>query len=942
MKIDLKGVWKILLDRDGSGENRKLQSQTLPTVQQIHLPASLNEAGIGDIPTLDTHWTGSIYDRSWFHDPELKSFRESQPPHFPFWLTPLKYYAGVAWYEREIEISETQVGIPFRIRFERPHWQTRLWLDGVELGSCNSLCTPHVFECPGVDHAGIHRLTLRLDNAVREINPGPDAHSITDHTQGNWNGVVGRMELEFLPAVEIASVQLHPDLELRFLNVSGLLRGNGAIRGNLSVQIASLDGTELASLQTCVATQSIYHCFELQLSMAQVEAWDEFNPVRYSISVRFISSDGSESLWSEPHGFRNFGRSGTRFTINGRALFLRGNVDCCIFPATGYPPMDVDAWVRYFERLRESGFNHIRFHSWCPPKAAFVAADQIGFYLQAEAPTWPNHGVSLGDGNPVEDFIYLETERILEAYGNHASLCMLASGNEPYGSNQVQWLGNYVRYWSARDNRQLYTGASVGTKWPIVPDGEFIVHSQPRGLPFESERPHSLFDYRKEIEGWQMPFVAHEMGQFCVFPDFEEINAYAGVFRAKNLEMFRTRFLERFDPNQAREFLIASGKLQLLCYKAEIEAAWRTPGFAGIQLLGANDFPGQGTALIGWLNAFYQPKVYADIAGIQKYLAPTVLLARTDRYVYTNADQMHWELEVAHFGQMDRENVVLEWILKHSETGSTVASGEIACDKICSGTVSAVGEVSLELNAIPAPAKYTFCVEFEDARNAWDVWIYPTVKEEDPGQTQAVAVIREWSEEQFTECVEAGRDILLLAGKQIENGKDVVQYFRPAFWNTSWFQMSPPHTLGLSIDAKHPVFEEFPTDSHSDYQWWELVQGQPVANLEYFPKELRPMVQPIDTWFINRRLGMLFEFKIGRSRVVMCTCDLKMDPKRPVASQLYQSVLKYMSSPSFGPTLEVGRETVTELFEQKARKVYDVMTAEKPEELIPVITKGGK
>ncbi|MEQ9824211.1 MAG: beta-glucuronidase [Puniceicoccaceae bacterium] len=937
MKFDLSGPWKVKLDPQNCGETEAWYAAPLETDVSADLPGTVAEAGLGDVPDLETQWTGSIYDRSWFHEPELESYRNTKPPHFPFWLTPLRRYVGVAWYEREVEIPESCVGRSFVIELERPHWQTSLWIDGELLGSGESLSVPHYVEHAGLKAPGRHRLTLRVDNAIREIHPGQDAHSISDHTQGNWNGVIGQMQLRFVNAVEIQSVQLRPDWQRNRLCVRGLLTCEQAIRGSLSVKLqpAGKPTSAVRSVQASVATQAMDHRFELELDLEGVERWDEFHPILHEVSIVFRSSSGVEVVWCEQHGFRDFGVRGTRFAVNARALFLRGNVDCCVFPKTGYPPMDVEAWMRYFRILGEQGFNHVRFHSWCPPEAAFAAADQCGFYLQVEAPTWPNHGVSIGQGDPIDGFIYRETERLLEQYGNHASLCMVASGNEPFGARQVSFLAEYVRHFRERDDRQLYTGASVGTKWPMVRESDFIVHSKPRGLPFEAERPHSLFDYREQIAGHAQPFVSHEMGQFCVFPDFEEIAQYSGLLKAKNLEMFRECFLQQFDAATARRFLQASGQLQLLCYRAEVEAALRTPGLAGIQLLGANDFPGQGTALVGWLNAFYERKPYVDTGAVRRWLGPVTILARTPGFVGCEGETLWWEIEVANFSDADLTLALLEWELVECGTDGDqrIEAGSFICPEIPCGSVSFLGRVSHTLTQISSARKWMFRVRVADISNEWPLWVFPRPNALNIPDT--IHIAHTW-DIALQHALDEGKDVLVLAADAIQNGREVAQYFRPAFWNTSWFQMAPPHTLGLHIDPTHPVFDGFPTEDHSDYQWWELVQDQPVANLEFFPKELQPIVQPIDTWFINRKLGLLFEFRIGKSRVMVCTAKLDAeDPSRPVAAQLYRSLIHYMSGAHFQPRLSVQASVLAELFECKARKQYDVGTDEKPEELIP-------
>ena len=107
-----------------------------------------------------------------------------------------------------------------------------------------------------------------------------------------------------------------------------------------------------------------------------------------------------------------------------------------------------------------------------------------------------------------------------------------------------------------------------------------------------------------------MPAVVHEMGQWCVYPNFDEVRKYTGPLKPKNFDIFHDSLAEHGMLDQWRDFLRASGKLQALCYKEEIEAALRTPGIGGFELLDLHDFPGQGTALVGVLDPFWESKGY--------------------------------------------------------------------------------------------------------------------------------------------------------------------------------------------------------------------------------------------------------------------------------------------------------------------------------------------
>ena len=241
--------------------------------------------------------------------------------------------------------------------------------------------------------------------------------------------------------------------------------------------------------------------------------------------------------------------------------------------------------------------------------------------------------------------------------------------------------------------------------------------------------------------------------------------------------------------------------------------------------------------------------------------------------------------------------------------------------------------ITINLESVESPVELKFKLKMDLIENEWSVWVFPTELEP---ELQSNAVIVEDCGAEFEAALESGKDILILPRGNIENGRDVIQFFSPVFWNTSWFQMNPPHTLGLLIDDKHPLFDDFPTAFYSDYHWWELVHRQPVANLELFPKDYEPIVASIDTWFINRKLGILFEMRCRKSRVIICTCDLHCNLiRRPVAQLLRSRIKKYVGSASFQPKHQIDSKVLCELFEKKQRPVYDCMTHEKPDELIP-------
>ncbi|MVT08972.1 exo-beta-1,4-galactosidase [Chitinophaga tropicalis] len=934
--ISLQGTWQFREDPADKGITEKWFAQQLPGT--IRLPGSMTSNNMGDNVTIHTKWTGSIYDSSWYFNPAMEKFRQPEKCWFPFWLTPVKYYVGPAWYQRTVNIPDQWQRRRIILQLERPHWETTVWVDSHPAGMQNSLCTAHEYDLSALLTPGKHTISVRIDNRTKDINVGPDSHSITDHTQGNWNGMVGQLQLVAGATVWMEDVQVFPDVANGLAKVRLKIgKGNASsVGGKVRLKAYSFNsgaGRQVPQLEIPFSLQQDTTTVEISYPMGKdIQLWDEFNPALYNLTVTLIRDNGEQQSKQVQFGMRDFKADGTRFTVNGRPVFLRGTVENCVFPLTGYPPMDESAWIRIFKIAKSYGLNHMRFHSWCPPEAAFSAADKTGFYLQPEGPSWANHGTSLGDGLPVDQYIYDETNRITKAYGNHASFCMLAYGNEPRGGKQAAWLGKFVNYWKQKDSRRLYTGASVGMSWPWVPESEFIVKSGPRGLRW-SRPPGSSFDYYDKIKEQKVPYVTHEMGQWCVFPDFREIKKYTGVFRAHNFELFREHLSDQHMGAQAEDFLNASGKLQVLCYKAEIEATLRTPGLAGFQLLSLNDYSGQGTALVGILNAFWDEKGYVTAEEFRRFCAPTVLLAKMDRFVYTSSDTLSAKVVAAHFGNAPLQQVSPSWRVKNKK-GEIIAKGILPVTNIPLGDNISLGEISVPLNRISAATALQLEVSLDKTAiiNNWPLWVYPDTLNMAAGDVYITDTLDAAAQQRL----DKGGKVLLLAAGKVQKGREVIQSFTPVFWNTSWFKMRPPHTLGILCDPAHPAFKNFPTEYHSNYQWWELVNDAQLMELSSFPATYKPILQGIDTWFLNRRLGMILEANVGKGRLIVTSLDLNRKLEtRHAAGQLRYSLLQYMSSAAFKPAANIPLAAIQELFAPQTIKGVNMYTKDSPDELKP-------
>ena len=942
--VDLSGTWQFAIDRNDVGEAEKWWNRDLDDTMQ--LPGSMPEMLKGDDVSVNTVWTGSIYDSSYFYNPAYEKYRQEGNTKLTFFLTPDKHYVGPAWYRRTftlpkgVNVRESR----FTVLLERPHWESTLWINGKKVGLQNSLTTPHLFDVTGYVQKGRNTIAIRVDNRVKDINPGPDSHSITDQTQGNWNGIVGKIELRAAEKIWIEDVQVFPNVkDLTAVVRTTVVNQMGKnVKGTLDY-VARCDGDNGDSQ---IVDEQRVHTFpkgtstytDTMLIGERAFLWDEYHPNVYYLRTELRENYLGNLLIADKNittfGMREFTVGDGYFYINGRQIMLRGTVENCDFPLTGYAPMDQSSWERVFRTCKRYGLNHMRFHSFCPPEAAFAAADKVGFYLQPEGPSWPNHGSSLGNGEPIDDYLWAEAERMMKTYGNHPSFCMMAIGNEPRG-NWVEWVSRFVDYWKDKDPRRVYTGASVGGGWQWQPKSQYHVKAGARGLEWDKKQPATMDDFRDNkfiLQAAGTPYVSHETGQWCVFPNFDEIRKYTGVNKARNFEVFRD-ILEENDMGQlAHSFTMASGHLQALCYKYEIEKTLRTPGYAGFQLLALNDYSGQGTALVGVTDVFFGEKEYIDAASWRRFCCETVPLARLPRFVFEAGDTLRASIEISHFGEVPLENATVLVRLRSDDEGDMLV-GVFHKDVIPIGSGCAIGEVVLPIEEVLAPRKKKLEVQIygTDYANDWDVWFYPGRQETASGDVYVTDSL----DEHALKVLADGGDVLITAAGKIAYGQDVQQQFLPVFWNTSWFKMRPPHTLGIFVNDAHPLFSEFPTDYYSNLQWWELLNHAQVMQFTDFPKGFQPLVQSIDTWFLSRKIGVLFEAKVLNGRLLMTTMDISSDlDHRIVARQMRTAILDYMTSVRFRPQYTVPAERVSDLFTKKSNPV-SLFTKSSPDELKP-------
>lgn len=955
---DVGGVKSINL----SGKWQFAQGDAPTFSEEVSLPGSMLTNGKGDDVCAHTQWTGSLYDSSFYFNPYMAKYRMEETlangkhkplgtMKFPFFLTPEKHYVGNAWYRKAVFVPKEWKKQRVILFLERPHIETSVYVNGKLAGRDSSLSVAHEFDVtPYILYGKDNEITIKVYNGVENVCVGQDSHSVTDQTQGNWNGIVGKMELQARQQQYIKNLQVYPDIQNKQVKVVMDVVGDAA-KADFSFDVADKH-YDFKKLQRNADGK-----FSVILPMGEdVKLWDEFEPNLYTLTATMSSSSKGKAAMSADivkttFGMSQIGIEGRQFLMNGKKIWMRGTVGNCCFPETGYPPTDEASWIRIFKKCKEYGLNMMRFHTYCPPEAAFAAADKVGFYLQPEGPSWPNHGVKLGNGMTIDHYLMQETQRMVEKYGNHPSFCMLAAGNEPAG-NWVKWVGDFVDAWKATgDKRRVYCGASVGGGWAWDPKSEYHVKGGARGLDWEKHAPQSQDNFNENMKKILQkgktpitfenhePFLTHEMGQWCAFPDLKETSQYTGAYKARNFEIFADLLRDNGMASQAEKFLHASGKLQTLAYKYDIERNLRTQDYAGFQMLSLNDYSGQGTALVGVLNVHWNEKGYCSAKDWREFCSPIVPLAKFPRFVFGSEEKTSIPVELYNAYKDPLRDAKISYRII-DENQQVYASGELCRGEMPLGKNIHLGKVELprlDEATVQLPVKLTLAVSVASsnaplAQNHWDYWVYP--QEVEMPQPKDIYVSDSLDAKAQKFLAKGGKVLILAAGK-VKMGEDVKQTYLPVFWNTSWFKMRPPHTTGAYIDKQHPLFKNFPTDDWANLNWWELLNKAQVMNLRELPADYQPAIQPIDTWHVSRKLGMMIEARVGKGKLLMTTMDLSSDLQhRLVAAQMREAILQYMSGADFQPSLTLDAAVITDFFTQQA-PVVNMFTNDSPDELKP-------
>lgn len=956
MRILLNGKWHVVLE-DG-------------TTGQMDLPGTLDENGIGH---------RDVGANQWHPDAVLGNAAGEIDKDAPIAtrFTRRHTYEGEARISRKITVPDYGTDRLF-VLAERAR-ALRLLVDGEACAVFRqgTLSTPYIFELTGAA-PGEHEFTFLSDNSYPGMPKAAICYSsaATDETQTNWNGILGECSMYTRPQNFIDSlrvypravkkeeknkaggyvldvcVELAPGAKKVYKDAKIILQSEALAVGELEdtqtlTEIISCSGEGLTEAGTDKEenpkTMEIwFHDLPLR---ENVKLWDEDEGNLYEMAVTLdngISAEdkgGSTAECRIRFGIRSFGDNGSgRLALNGRAIFLRGEANCAEYPETGHPPMTILEWKEMLLKYRSYGINFVRFHSHCEPEAAFAAADELGMLLQPELSHWDPKDAF----GTEESYRYYRAELVdlLKTYANHPSFVMLTLGNELQAQDEGrERMRELVRTAKRMDPTRLYANGSNAFygEEGCDPESDFYTSqsckdvvirgtfSGMRGYLNENypsaDRTYdeAMAEIRKE---YQKPVFSFEVGQFEVLPDFEELESFHGISDPVNLKLIKKRVEERGLLPTWEKYVEATGELSRLAYREEIEAAMRTRELSGISLLGLQDFPGQGTALVGMMNSHLEPKPYdfARPERFREFFQECRILVKLPHYTYEAGERLIAEVEAANFGKRNIEGVFC-WTLAGkksvSENGNcepaeikskntVIATGEDTEITICRpGSYTEVGSLDIPLDFVEKNTALTLKVRIGDSISAYPIWVYrktTPVCPENVYETRAFDV-------KTREILQNGGRVYLSPDADKESLPNSIKtQFTTDFWSVGTFA-DQEGGMGQLIDTEHPIFKEFPTDFHTDWQWWIMATKRAVI----LPHPMKTIITEMDSYAFLRPMAQMIEFRCLKGKVLLSTMELHKSQQYPEVRALQASIYTYLSGENFEPAEEITEEELSML-----------------------------
>ena len=773
------------------------------------------------------------------------------------------------------------------------------WINGRFLGRHEGYSAPFAFRVPpDVLRRGENRVTLAVSN-----------HRLAGYLGRPVVGTTSRMGCECTGGIfgDVALRNLEDGLKDIWVSTSEDCRSftvhtSGASDREKTVRV--FDG------ERCVLSAKLRRgeC-GVTFPAEGLTLWSPESPKLY---VAAVSTERQKERVR--FGIRRLRAVGTNLFLNGKPFYFRGTCEHCYFPYTVHPPRDKTYYRAVIRKQKHLGFNAIRFHTYVPPVEYMEAADELGIVMEAETP----NNTSLA-----------EWEEIIRFCRRHPAISLYSTGNE------LQIDDPYVEHLRAcadlvhRETDSLFSPMSAmrGIEYNFVDSdtvdepfrhhprrlreiSEFcdLYNSYSLGLTsyFSASGTHEVLDERNAVYG--KPLLSHEIGIHGTYIDLSLEERYRGtrIGDTEFMSSVRRHLEDKGLSDRANLYYRNSAAWQQILRKHCFETVRRCETFSGFDFLGEIDTHGHTFGYcVGMMNEFYELKPGETAENVRRYNSDTVLLADLPSCVNLDAaSTVHIPLLVSNFG--GRIPKALLQIRIRSE-GEVLYRKEVRTGEIPDGGLTRLYALDFRTPSPEKPMKLTLHVSLSggdtDCENAWDLYVFP--KSAAPSED----LLRRKNAVVFDECgPESLKNIL-------KEGKNAVLFSPGPFPSSevSWQIALAGRTTGhlATAIADHPLTEDFPHDGFCGMQFARMLEGgrSAVLDLTGFPH--RPVIDIASSYKNARREAMLFEFRVGGGKLLVCTLNLREDD--PGAVWLKNRILSYAAGEDFQPAQTLTEEQLDRL-----------------------------
>jgi hypothetical protein len=878
------------------------------------------------------------------------SFARFNPHHrkleFPIGEDPadatLPYLAGVGWYRKVFDAPPGWKESLVTLRVGGARVEAWVWLNG-------SLLTHHLghsvpFEV-GLNESlrpgGSNTLLIALDNT----SEGQEGTSLRGY-QGRSAGLYRPVSIKITGGTRIKTCYLRPakegqrilwtvDLEAKDIGRNTLLRWKIETQGGRLLG----QSTERAQGTTV----------QWETETFGMRPWTEHTPVLYDVEVSIAKEGKPLDSHRQKFGLRLLERDGNQLRLNGRPIMFRGTTDHYYFPTTTMAPLNVEPYRDRIHRLKELGFNWIRFHTWVPSEEYMQAADELGMMMQVEAP------VGFGEEEWIE---------IVRTCRTHPSVVLYCPGNEEYlDEEKIAFLRQRaadvhheapdaffnpqsalrgVEYKWGRDKDGLGPGA-VEEPFPhnagrldLLREFTDVFGAYALGMLSYTSLKGEWRQLNERMRIYQRPILSHELGIHGNYLNldlehrFERTRIGPDLFAATRRNLVNAGLLPK-----AELYYRNSCAWMRTLRKETLETARKVKYVAGYDFLAAFDQNWHRSGYpCGIMNDFLELKPGECATDVLKYNGESVLLLDcSHQRTFVAGDRLRFDVLTSLYGGSSLTEGTLSWHLA-DQTGGILRRGGWPVRKVRNGVIEKLGMLECVLPELQEPTKATVFVELSGGEyeviNNWDFWVFP---KSGPSQTGADAdadiLSRLGSRYRDLHPINSSQPALRIVSALDENtldfldggGRVLLLGYGPFPMLPTSFQMSVTGRVRgnlATVIQDHPLMRRFPHDGYCDWQFHSMLEGGSAVNFNELAAPFDPIIEVVSSFKLVIKQATLFEWGVGEGRLLVST--MNVDLSVPANAYLLDVMIEYTRSKDFKPRNAIDSRNIVELIRAKPER----------------------